>query len=318
MPQLRKVFARQEVSLLFVVIAIGAATALKSSAFLTTSNIQQVFIASVSIFVMGCGTALLVIGGGLDFSVGATFTLGGLLTAQLMVHSVPWPLAILVGLIACVFVGVANFAIITYLHVPPIIATLGSFYVLTGITTVMTNGLDVLPLPQGFQTLAQDKFLGIPNTVVFAIVVGVLTWFVLERMPFGINVRALGGNRDAALGNGLAVAWLDVALYGTAALTGGAAGVMYAAQVGSGQVNAGGSSSTLTVITAVLIGGVSLLGGLGSIQGVAMGAVLLSLINNALVLTQIPPTLNTIIIGSILICAVALDHLRRERLYRKR
>jgi ribose/xylose/arabinose/galactoside ABC-type transport system permease subunit len=148
--------------------------------------------------------------------------------------------------------------------------------------------------------------------------IGVITWFVLERLPFGVNIRALGGNRDAALGNGLSVVKLDIALYGVAAVTAGAAGILYASRVGSGQVNAGGSSATLTVITAVLIGGVSLFGGLGTIQGVAVGSVLLSLIDNALVLTETPPTLNTIIIGAILVCAVALDHLRRERLYRKR
>jgi ribose transport system permease protein len=109
-----------------------------------------------------------------------------------------------------------------------------------------------------------------------------------------------------------------VAVYTAAAVTAGAAGILYAASVGSGQVNAGGANLTLDVVTAVLIGGVSLHGGLGTIQGVAIGSVLLSLIANALVLTGIPPTYDTIVIGAILIAAVGLDHLRRERLYRKR
>ncbi len=316
--QVWSLVSRQEVSLLLVVVAIAAVAAVKAPHFLTTENLVQVLEASVIYVVMGCGSALLVVGGGLDFSVGAAFTFGGLLTSQLLVGGVPWPVAVVVGLVACLLVGCLNFAIIRYLHVAPIIATLGVFYALVGVTTIQTNGQDVLPLPNDFQTLAQGHLLGIPNTILFAIIVALATWFVLDRTPFGVNVRALGGNRAAALAHGLPVARLDLVVYSAASITAGAAGILYASSVGSGQVNAGGASATLTVITAVLIGGVSLLGGLGSIPGVVVGCVLLSLINNALVLTQVPPTLDSIIIGVILVGAVAVDYLRRQRLYRKR
>ena len=96
------------------------------------------------------------------------------------------------------------------------------------------------------------------------------------------------------------------------------AGIIYAARVGSGQVSAGGANVTLSVVTAVLIGGISLLGGLGSITGVAVGAILLSEIDNALIVAAVPPQYNTIVVGVILIAAVAVDHVRRERLYRVR
>ncbi|KRF28432.1 ABC transporter permease [Phycicoccus sp. Soil802] len=310
--------SRQELSLVLVVIAITAAASVKAPAFMTQSNLLQILEGSVFYFVIACGSALLVVGGGLDFSVGATFTLGGLLSSQLMSEGLAWPVACLLGLLASIVVGVVNHSVITYWHVPPIIATLGVFYVLLGVTTLITGGLDVVPLPDEFQALAQGRILGIPNTILIAGLVGVVTWFVLEQTPFGVNIRALGGNRQAALANGLPTKRLDLTLYAAAAATAGAAGILYASRVGSGQVNAGGSSMTLSVITAVLIGGVSLLGGLGTIQGVVVGSILLSLIDNALVLTEVPPTLNTIIVGSILVGAVALDHLRRDHLYRKR
>lgn len=315
---LQTLVSRQEISLVLVVVAIAAAAAVKAPAFLASSNLLQILEGSVFYFVIACGSALLVVGGGLDFSVGAAFTLGGLLSSQLMSGGMTWPVACLLGLAASVLVGAVNHAVITYWHVPPIIATLGVFYVLLGITTIITGGLDVVPLPDEFQALAQGRILGVPNTILIAVLIGVVTWFVLEHTPFGVNIRALGGNRQAALANGLATKRLDLTLYATAAATAGAAGILYASRVGSGQVNAGGSSMTLSVITAVLIGGVSLLGGLGTIQGVVVGSILLSLIDNALVLTEVPPTLNTIIVGSILVGAVALDHLRRDRLYRKR
>lgn len=314
----RRLIARQEFSLLLVVLAIGIATTVKSPHFLTHENVILVLEGSVTYFIMACGSALLIIGGGLDFSVGASFTLGGLVTAKLLSSGTPIPPAILLGLASCFLVGAVNFVVVTYWHVPPIIATLGTFYVLLGITNQITGGNDVVPLPNAFQAIAQNKIIGIPNTIVFAAILGVVSWLVLDHTTFGVNVRALGGNRTAAIGNGLPVKRLDLAIYVSAAATAGLAGILYASSVGSGQVNAGGATSTLDAVTAVLIGGVSLLGGLGTIQGIAIGSILLSLIDNSLVLTGVPPTYDTIIIGTILIAAVALDHLRRERIYRKR
>jgi ribose/xylose/arabinose/galactoside ABC-type transport system permease subunit len=147
---------------------------------------------------------------------------------------------------------------------------------------------------------------------------GYTLMFAALLLSAGSFSDRIGGSRAAAIGNGLWVSRLDLAVYTAAAVTAGAAGILYASRVGSGQVNAGGATSTLTVFTAVLIGGVSLMGGLGTIQGVAIGSVLLSLIDNALVLSRVPPTYNSVIIGAILIAAVALDYLRRQRLYRRR
>ncbi|MCS7477885.1 ABC transporter permease [Umezawaea endophytica] len=313
-----KVLVRQETTLVLVVLAVGLFAWSRSSLFLSPDNLTAILRNSVIYFVMACGAALLVIGGGLDFSAGAVFTLGALSTCALLVEGVPWPLAVLAGMAACCAVGAVNFVVVTSLHVPPIIATLGTFYVLTGVDNLVTGGSDVLPLPAGFQRIAQGSVLGVPNDVLIAVAVGVLFWFLLERTRFGVNVRALGGNRQAAVANGLRVFRLDLALYVIAAATAGLAGIVYSAQVGAGQVTAGGTSTTLNAITAVLIGGVSLMGGMGGVQGVAVGAVLLSLIDNALVLTNIPPQYNSIVIGAILVCAVAVDHLRRARIYRKR
>lgn len=312
------VLARQETTLLMVVVLIGAVAAWNSPLFLTSSNLTEILRSSVIYFVMGCGAALLVIGGGLDFSAGAVFTLGALATSKLLVSGMPWPVAVLLGTAVCAAAGLVNVAVITYGHVPPIIATLGTFFVLGGIDNLITGGNDVVPLPASFQDLGQGSIAGVPNVILIAVAVGALFWALLEWTPFGVNVRALGGNRMAAVGNGLRVQRLDLTLYAIAAVTAGLAGMIYSARVGAGQVTAGGASTTLTVVTAVLIGGVSLLGGLGSITGVAIGAVLLSLIDNALVLTQVPPQYNSIVVGTILITAVAVDHVRRERIYRKR
>ncbi|TXL60730.1 ABC transporter permease [Aeromicrobium terrae] len=316
--RLRSVMARQETTLVMVILVIGAAASIKSDLFLSEDNITEIFRSSVIYFVMGCGAAMLIIGGGLDFSAGAVFTLSALMTSKMLVSSVPWPLAVLGGIALAALIGVLNHLVITYWHVPPIIATLGVFYMLTGVDNLVTGGNDVLPLPQVVQDIGQGSILGVPNVVLIAIAVGLLFWFLLEWTRFGVNVRALGGNRQAAVANGLRVTRIDLALYVLAAVTAGLAGIVYSARVGAGQVTAGGTGTTLIVITAVLIGGISLMGGMGSIQGVAIGALLLSLIDNALVLSEIPPQYNSIVIGTILVSAVAVDHLRRERIFRKR
>jgi ribose transport system permease protein len=316
--RLRSVMSRQETTLVLVVIVVGALAATRSELFLSGDNLTEILRSSVIYFVMGCGAALLIIGGGLDFSAGAVFTLSSLMTSKMLVAAVPWPVAVLGGLALAALVGLINHLVITYWHVPPIIATLGVFYMLTGIDNLVTDGNDVLPLPQVVQDIGQGSILGVPNVVLIAVVVGVIFWFLLERTRFGVNVRALGGNRDAAVANGVRATRVDLALYALAAITAGLAGVVYSARVGAGQVTAGGTSTTLIVVTAVLIGGVSLMGGMGSIQGVAIGAVLLSLIDNALVLSEIPPQYNSIVVGAILVTAVAVDHLRRERIFRKR
>jgi ribose transport system permease protein len=309
---------RQETTLLAVIVVIGALTAAKNSTFLDIDNLTEILRSSVIYFVAGCGTALLVVGGGLDFSIGAAFALTGLTSAIVMEDGVWWPLALLFGLVIAALMGALNHAVITYLHVPPIIATLGTFFVVVGLNGQLTDGVDVVDLPHGFLVFGQGSLAGISFVIWYAVAVGVVFWFLLEHTRFGVNVRALGGNRQAAIGNGIRVVRVDFVLYVLGALTAGTAGIIYAARVGAGQVEAGGSATTLTVITAVLIGGVSLLGGLGTITGVAAGAVLLSLIDNALVLAAIPPQYNTIIVGTLLIAAVAVDHLRRQQLYKRR
>lgn len=309
---------RPETTLVLVILVIGIATAMRNPNFLNVGNLTDIARAAVIYFVMACGASLLMIGGGLDFSVGAVFTLGGIAASWLMDVGVPWPIAIVGGLLAGAAAGYINSQVIARLHVPPIIATLGTYFIYVGLCIQITGGQDIVPLPAEFQRLGQGNVLGVPFIVIYALLIGLAFWFVLEHTPFGLEVRATGGNRRAAVANGLKVPRIETILYIVGGLMSALAGVIYAARVGAGQVSAGGSSVTLSVVTAVLIGGISLLGGLGSITGVAVGALLLSEIDNALIVASVPPQYNTIVVGVILIAAVAIDHVRRERLYRVR
>jgi ribose transport system permease protein len=311
----RRVLARQEITLVAVLIVVGVLTTLRSSAFGTSDNLLEVVRAAVVTFIVACPLTLVTIGGGFDFSVGSVFTLGGVSAAYFMTHGVIWPIAVVLGIIVGAAVGAVNAVIIDRLKVPPIITTLGTFYFMGGVVILFTNGIDISPLPTQFNSLGTGSFLGIPNVIITGILVGFAYHVALELTRFGYNVRSVGGTRLAATENGIAVRRLDAWLYiGSGALA-ALAGIVYSARTGSGQVSAGGASVTLTAISAVLIGGTSLFGGLGTITGTALGAVLFAEIENALAVAGIDALYSNMIIGGILILAVAADSLRRGRMF---
>jgi ribose transport system permease protein len=282
---LRRGLARQELTLVLVLLVVGVAATLRNSAFGTSDNLVEVIRAAVVTFIVACPLTLVTIGGGFDFSVGSVFTLGGVTGAYLMTHGVIWPLAVVVGLVA------------------------------GGVVILFTGGIDISPLPTQFDSLGTGSVLGVPNVISVGVAVGIVYHVVLEKTRFGYNVRALGGNRLAATENGIAVHRLDVMLYVGAGALAAFAGIVYTARTGSGQVSAGGSSVTLTAISAVLIGGTSLFGGLGTITGTALGAVLFAEIDNALAVSGIDALYSNMIIGAILVLAVAADSLRRGRMF---
>jgi ribose transport system permease protein len=312
----RELVRRQEFSLIMVILVLGAAATSRNSVFLSVGNLVELARATVIYFVMACAATLVLIGGGLDFSIGSIFTLGGLTVAFAMVHGAPWPLAVIAGLLAGAVCGLVNALIIERLGVPPIITTLGTFYFISGLVVVFSGGNDIL-IPLGtFQNLGQNSVAGIPDIALYAIVIGIGYWIVLERTRFGYNVRALGGNRVAAIANGIRARRIDRWLYVGSAVTAALAGIIYTARTGSGQVDAGGSAVTLEVASAVLIGGTSLFGGLGTITGTLFGAILFAEIDNGLSIANVPSLYENMIVGAILISAVAADYFRRQRLFK--
>ncbi|WP_223692641.1 ABC transporter permease [Leifsonia poae] len=308
---------RQEFTLVLVVLVIGIIAAILNPVFISSNNLIELARATVIYFIMACGATLITIGGGLDFSVGSVFTLGGIATAWGMSIGVPWPFAIVIGLLSGTIAGLVNALIIERLGVPPIITTLGTFYIISGLIVVFSGGNDIVGLSPTFELLGQGSLYGIPLVVLYAIIIGVVFWILLEKTRFGYNVRAIGGNRAAAVTNGISATSINRWLYALGGLLAALAGIIYTARTGSGQVSAGGASVTLVVTSAVLIGGTSLFGGLGTITGTAIGALLFAEIDNGLALSNIPPLYLNIVIGSILILAVAADYVRRKRLYRR-
>lgn len=234
----RRLLARQELTLIGVLILVGVLATLRNSSFGASDNLLQVIRAAVVTFIVACPLTLVTIGGGFDFSVGSVFTLGGVSAAYFMTHGIIWPLAIVLGIAVGAVIGGLNAVTIDRLRVPPIITTLGTFYFMSGVVILFTHGIDIAPLPTQFNSLGTGSTLGVPNVILAGILVGIAYHLVLERTRFGYNVRSLGGNRLAATENGIPVRRLDAWLYVGAGALAAFAGIVYAARTGSGQVSA--------------------------------------------------------------------------------
>jgi ribose/xylose/arabinose/galactoside ABC-type transport system permease subunit len=151
--------------------------------------------------------------------------------------------------------------------------------------------------------------------VIYAVVVAIIAHIVLEYTTFGWSVRAVGGNREAAQNAGINVRRVSLAVYVLSGLSAALAGILMSARLGSGQPSVG-TGFELQVISSVIIGGTSLFGGIGSVAGSALGAFVLSALTNGLILLRVDPVLENVVIGSIIIVAVALDQFRRGRMFR--
>ncbi len=311
--RLAEVFKRQEVTLAGVIILFGLVVEILNPAFLSGGNLASLLQSTVVYFVIACPLTLVQVAGGFDFSIGSTFTLGAISATWLMSFGLFWPVAILAGMAFGTVVGIINALLIDRLNVPPIITTLGTFYFIAGAIVLFTNGIDIEPLPSGFDAFGEGTIAGVPNLIIYGLVVGVIYHLLLQRTPFGYNVKAVGGGREAANANGISVRRTNMWLYAGAGGVAALAGILFAAQVGSGEVSAGGASVTLTAISAVLIGGTSLFGGVGTIAGTALGSLLFAAINNGLAVANVPALYSSMIIGAILVIAVALDSYRRKR-----
>jgi ribose transport system permease protein len=301
-----------DLALITAVLVIGAFATTWSTTFLTTDNLLELVRDSSIDFIIACPLALLVIAGGLDFSVGAVYAVGGVVAGDLMAHNVWWPVAIVLSVVTGLGIGVLSGLLVEYAHIPPFISTLAVFFVATGMTVLLVSGL-VTTLPNGFVDIGQASLFGIPVLGWYALVAGLVTALVLERTRFGYSLRALGGNRSAARAAGINVRGTTVLMYGASAAAAALGGVLFTARTSAAQGTSGGYSLTLQVLTIVLVGGVSLAGGTGSIGGVALGAVLVGEIQNAIYALDIDPGYANVLIGVALAFAVGFDAFSRRR-----
>jgi ribose transport system permease protein len=294
--------------ILVMLVLIGAFwLLLRDTAFMSISNFTNIVKAKTPVIVMAVATVFVISAGEIDLSVASVPPVAGTLVATLLANGYNiWPAvgaALAVGLI----VGLINGAITVQLRIPSFIVTLGMIGVLEGAARLI-SGEQAVPILDGAYTsiFGQGSLGKIPVLLVWVIAAGGLGMLVLRRTPFGKSVLATGGNEVAARFSGISTCRIKVTVLVLSGLAGAVAGLLYAGQFGSGRYDLG-SGDLLTVLAAVVIGGTSLSGGRGSVEGAIAGALLVGLVNNGVILLGFSTPEQQIFSGFIIVLAVALS-----------
>jgi ribose transport system permease protein len=310
--RIRRLAATRELTLLAVILVIVVAMSWLSPFFLTMANFRAVSIGMAPTAIIAVGMTILLISGGFDLSVGATLALCSTLTALSLVGGASVPAAVGAGLLGGVAVGLVNGLIVTRFRVNPLVATLGTMSVARGAALVMTEGFSISKLPASFGDVGRSSLAGIPLVVWITVAIVILGDLALRYSVFLRQVYFVGGNERAARLSGLAVDRLRIAAYVLTGLLAGVAGILLSSRLMSGMPTAG-NALELQVLAACVIGGASLRGGEGTVLGGFLGVIFVALVNNAMTMLAVSIYWQMIVIGSVLVAAVAFDMLVRRR-----
>jgi ribose transport system permease protein len=284
--------------------------------FFNRLNLINVLRNSSFLMIAATGQMLVLIVGGFDLSVGAVAALASVVAASAMTSLlVTMPdatlavitLGVLAGLAAGAAIGLLNGACVAFLKVSPFMVTLGTLSIASGIALYHTTGIPVYGMPNAFtKDFGRALFLGLPATAYFAFAVVMLFWFVQNRTRLGRYIYAIGGNMQAARVSGVPTQVYLILTYVLCSLLAAGTGILLTARVGSGQATIG-ETLMLESIAAAVIGGVSLRGGVGRVEMVALAAIFLSIVTNGMNLIRIDSKIQTIVLGVVLILAVATE-----------
>ncbi|BBQ00584.1 sugar ABC transporter permease [Burkholderia sp. SFA1] len=310
---LRACLRIRELNVLSVLLLVGFLISLFSPYFLTTNNLMGVFRSFSLVALMSIGMMLVIITGGIDLSVGSVMGLSSLVTALAFQHGLPAFAAVLSGLAVGVIVGGFNGFMITWIQLPPFIATLGTLSIGRGLMYIVTKGVPVTPdVPDAFTFIGQGYIGFVPFPVVILLVMTAVFAVVMRQTRFGRHVYATGGNEVAARLSGVRTARVKFVVYVLSGLIASMAGVIAFSRFVSAEP-ASGFGAELDVIAAAAIGGASLSGGAGSVEGAIIGAALAGIITNGVVLLNIDTYAQQAITGCVILIAVSIDIWRVRR-----
>jgi ribose/xylose/arabinose/galactoside ABC-type transport system permease subunit len=300
-------------STLVMVVVAWIAMSFASPYFLTTENISNVFERSATLALLAMGLTVVLIAAEIDLSVGSIEALGASVVAVLMVNTgVPVPIAIVMTILLGAVVGSITGLVTVTFGVPSFISSLAMLSIASGFALVVTDGRPISGLPSDFNFIGTGDILGIPVAVWIAAAVGLVLAVVMKRTRFGLHVYALGDSAWAARSAGLRPARIRV---GVLALSGGLAslaGLIVAAELNSGNATIG-TDDLLSAIAAVVIGGTSLFGGVGTISGSLLGVLLIGTLRNGLDLLNVQAFWQQVVIGLMILAAVIFDYLLRPK-----
>ena len=305
--------------LLLFIIALAIAT---GGNFLQTQNLINVIRQVSAIGVIAVGMTFVIIARGIDLSVGSILGMSAVVSASLVQMpgaantlypnlSLPAIVGVLAGLGVGAVLGLVNGSLVAYFKIAPFIATLGMMTAARGMALIYTGGRPLSKLNPAFNWIGQGDILGIPVPIIIFTLVAVVAHLMLSRTRFGRHVFAYGGNEQAARVSGININRINLGIFTMTGLLAGLAGILLAARIGSGNPQLG-VGIELDAITATVIGGTSFAGGVGTIWGTIVGALIIGIINNGLDLLNVSPFMQQVVKGVIIVVAIIIDE-RKNR-----
>ncbi|PVE21639.1 sugar ABC transporter permease [Microvirga sp. KLBC 81] len=322
----RGFFASQTAYVAAALIVIMVVMAILSPAFLSAGNLANVAKNFSFVGIVTLGVTLVIVTGGIDLSVGSTMALSAITCAIVMqavsgtaLDNIPLGgmlVSLGAGLGVALLIGLANGLLIARIGLSPFVTTLGMLSIVRGLAYAVTQGRGQAPTGPDvdlFYGLTDGNIGGIPVAIIYLLVLAAILGVVLHHTAFGRHVFALGGNEKAAALTGIAVERVKIAVYILSALSAGFAGILMVGWLGSAPANLA-TGYELTIIAAAVIGGANLTGGIGGPAGAVIGALLIEVIRNGLVLAGINAYWQIVLVGAIIILAVLVDRLRTMRM----
>ncbi len=294
---------------IFILILVAAVT-LRAPSFLTFKNFNEILLNISILAIVALAQTIVILTKGIDLSVSAIIGLVAMMVAFVVEQSPDMSLLLVVvlGMALGAVLGMFNSIVIAYGNVPPIIATLGTLSIYRGLVFYYSQGtwINSFELPANFKLLSKGTPLGLPNMVIIAILVAVVVYYFLKYTRTGRDIFAVGSNPDAAQFAGIRKQRIIFLVYVISGLLSGLAAVLWASRFESAQTNTALGFELQTVAAAV-VGGVSISGGVGTVPGVLLGALLLGIIQNALTLIRISPFWQLAAQGLLILIAVISD-----------
>jgi rhamnose transport system permease protein len=313
--KLKKVFSTniREVSLILVIVLISVFVQVRSNGnFLTAANIRDMFTESAILAILAVGMMTVIITSGIDLSIGAIMALAGMIGTTLMKNNLALSpiIAISVAILIGIVCGMINGVLVSHFRILPIIATLGMMNVFRGVTYLVSGGGWVLQkdMSKSFLSVATGNTLGINNLVVIAIVIYIIAYIFLNYTTVGRKIYAVGNSEESAKVSGINTKRTLLLAYTIMGAVAGLAGILYVCKFAAAQ----GETAVgyeMNVIAACVLGGVSITGGMGKVQGVLLGALLLGLLNNAMPLINISVFWQEAVRGLIILLSVIANAL---------
>lgn len=301
----------RDLGILPVLVVIVVLFSLATNTFMSTNNLVNILRQASINIVLAVGMTMVILTGGIDLSVGSILATTAVIGVMTSLNPAFQGASVIFPLLAGLVIGLINGVLVAYVKLPPFIATLGTMTTFRGVSYLLPDGTTVINNDLNYAWIGNDYLGPIPWLVVIALLVVALAWFLLRKTVLGVRIYAVGGNAQAARLTGIKVGFVLVFVYAVTGLLCGLGGIMVSSRLysASGLL---GNGYELDAIAAVILGGTSVVGGIGSVAGTLLGALIMAVLNNGLTLMNVSFFWQMVIRGIVIILAVTIDKFRTK------